>query len=141
MRICVALVVSGLLLSSHTQALEPDQVYAKVALSIVVIVGHHTRSPRDISFGSGVIIAPGQILTNCHVVEASDVVYLKRDGHSTIGIIRYADPETDLCQIGATEDKVSIYGIDTDTGRVTDKGGAVPTGRLPQAMTTTRVRP
>jgi 6-phosphogluconolactonase len=39
------------------------------------------------------------------------------------------------------EDTVSVYGIDTDTGHVTDKGGAVPTGRDPQTITTTPVRP
>jgi serine protease Do len=83
--------------------LEPDQVYAKVAPSIVVVVGHSSSAPNDISFGSGVVIAPGQIITNCHVVEGSDVVYLKREKYSTIGIIRYADLERDLCQIGATD--------------------------------------
>ena len=84
-------------------ALEPDQLYAKVAPSIVVVVGHSSSSTDDISFGSGVIIAPGQIITNCDVVEGSDVFHLKRDEHLTIGIIRHTDSERDLCQIGATD--------------------------------------
>ncbi len=100
-RFLAALLAASFWISAF--ALEPDQVYAKVAPSIVVVVGHSSSSPEDMSYGSGVIIAPGQIITNCHVVDGSDVIYLKRDKHSTIGIIRYADSERDLCQIGATD--------------------------------------
>ena len=80
-------VLAFLLLSlpSPIHALEPDQVYAKVAPSIVVVVGHPSAFPKDVSFGSGVIIAPGQIITNCHVVEGSDVVYLQTGKHSASG--------------------------------------------------------
>jgi DNA-binding beta-propeller fold protein YncE len=50
-------------------------------------------------------------------------------------------PSGKFAYVAHLEDTVSVYGIDTDTGRVTDKGGAVPTGRLPQTITTTPVRP
>ena len=92
-------------LPSPLLALEPDQVYTKVAPSIVVVWGYNSSAPRDISFGSGVIISAGQIVTNCHVVEGADVIYLHRDKFKTQGILRYSDPDRDLCQIGAADTK------------------------------------
>lgn len=84
-------------------ALEPDQVYAKVAPSVVVVTGYDSARPSKQSLGSGVIIARGQIITNCHVVEDTDVIYLSRGDVKTQGIVRYRDPDRDLCQIGATD--------------------------------------
>ena len=84
-------------------ALEPDQVYAKVAPSIVVVVAYKSGQSERSSFGSGVVISPGQVITNCHVIEGADVIRLVRDKQTTVGIIRYSDPERDLCQIGATD--------------------------------------
>ena len=80
-------------------ALEPDQLYAKVAPSIVVVVGFKSANPDESSFGSGVIIAPGQIVTNCHVIENADLVYVKREKLSSVALLRFEDSDRDLCQV------------------------------------------
>ena len=88
-------------LPSPIYALEPDQVYAKVAPSIVVVVAYKSAKPGDSTLGSGVIIAPGQIVTNCHVIEGADLIYVKREKFSSVTLVRFEDPDRDLCQIGA----------------------------------------
>ena len=88
-------------LSSPIRALEPDQVYAKVAPSIVVVVAYKSANPDDSVQGSGVIIAPGQIVTNCHVIEGADVIYLSHDKNYSTALLRFEDPDRDLCQVSA----------------------------------------
>ena len=88
-------------LPSPIRALEPDQVYAKVAPSIVVVVGFKASKPKDSTLGSGVIIAPGQIVTNCHVIEGADLIYVRREKFSSVALLRFEDPDRDLCQISA----------------------------------------
>ena len=126
-RFLVALAAASIAIRAF--ALEPDQVYAKVAPSIVVVFGYNSSAPDDISFGSGVIIAPGQIVTNCHVVEGADVIYLHRATVKTLGIVRYADPDRDLCQIGATDIKGFEHAVSyvprTDVLRVGQKVYAI----------------
>jgi TonB family protein len=89
--------------SSLLHALEPDEVYAKVSASIVILGAYDAEKEKLTSLGSGVIVAPGQIVTNCHVIEGADVIFISREKHVTVGIVRYSDPDRDLCQIGATE--------------------------------------
>ena len=88
-------------LPSPIRALEPDQVYAKVAPSIVVVVGFKASKPKDSTLGSGVIIAPGQIVTNCHVIEGADLINVRREKFSSLALLRFEDPDRDLCQISA----------------------------------------
>jgi serine protease Do len=90
-------------ISIRVFALEADEVYAKVAPSIVVVIGISSSDSENAFFGSGVIIAPGQIVTNCHVVQGADVIRLRRERIETLGIVRYSDPDRDLCQIGAID--------------------------------------
>ncbi len=84
-------------------ALEPDQVYAKVAPSVVVVVGYKSNNPTDSSFGSGVVIAPGQIVTNCHVIDGADLIYVRHEKVSSVATLRFTDPDRDLCQVTAVE--------------------------------------
>jgi TonB family protein len=86
-----------------TWALEPDKLYAKIAPSIVVVAGFSGADTTDFSFGSGVVIAPGQIVTNCHVIEDANLIYLKRADFFTSAVLRFADAERDLCQVSADE--------------------------------------
>jgi outer membrane biosynthesis protein TonB len=126
-RFLVALAAASIAIRAF--ALEPDQIYAKVAPSIVVVFGYHSSAPDDISFGSGVIVAPGQIVTNCHVVEGADVIYLLRATVKTLGIVRYADPDRDLCQISAANIKGFEHAVSymprTDALRVGQKVYAI----------------
>ena len=45
-------------ISVRALGLEPDQIYAKVSPSIVVVVGYRASDPDASAIGSGVVIAP-----------------------------------------------------------------------------------
>jgi TonB family protein len=102
-----AFLLASLLILVHfpSFALEPDQVYAKVAPSVVIVVSYDAAADKFVSLGSGVVVAPGQVITNCHVIKNADVIYLNREEYATVGIVRYSDPDRDLCQIGATDQR------------------------------------
>src|SRR5258706_8352427 len=100
-RVLAALFASGV--SIQVLGLEPEQVYAKVAPSIVVVVGYKIPKSTESSLGSGVVIAPVQIVTNCHVIDGADLIYVKHEKISSLALLRFADPDRDLCQVTAVD--------------------------------------
>jgi len=84
--------------SSVATALEPDKVFAKVSKSIVM-VGAQGASPDEVALGSGVVIAPGEIITNCHVVENAQQIAVARESFRSLAVLRFSDRERDLCQL------------------------------------------
>lgn len=51
-------------------ALSPTQIYQIAAQSVVVVMAYAEKS-QGVSQGSGVVIAPDTIATNCHVIEGA----------------------------------------------------------------------
>src|SRR4051794_22416499 len=101
---CSARILIGIVwatMSIRALALEPDELYAKLAPSIVVVLGQKTANPEFSKQGSGVVIAAGQVVTNCHVIEGADLIYVKREKLSSVAVLRFQDPERDLCQLSA----------------------------------------
>jgi TolB protein len=84
-------------------ALEAEELFAKVSPSIVVVVGADFSNPDESVLGGGVVIAPGEIVTNCHVIENADEILLKRGEASSTATFRFGDLERDLCQVSASE--------------------------------------
>jgi hypothetical protein len=87
-----------------TAQLSPSEVFRKVSDSIVVVLGEVPAGnghPGGISQGSGVVIANGQIVTNCHVT--SETHQLKISYHDQLydATPRYIDRGHDLCQLEA----------------------------------------
>ena len=58
----------GMSFSGTLMAGSPEEVFRQVAASIVVVEVSGVKG-EAISLGSGVIIAPGQVITNCHVIK------------------------------------------------------------------------
>src|SRR5437879_385600 len=67
LRVAIGLSSAALLCPITAQTKTPDQVYEKVAKS-VVIVGGLDSSVGLISQGSGVVVGKNYVITNCHVV-------------------------------------------------------------------------
>lgn len=80
------------------QALPPDQLFEKVEPSswTVLAVDGEGRSIRQ---GSGVVIASGRLVTNCHVLSSAKGIQVSKDNVSYRASLEFADPERDLCQI------------------------------------------
>jgi serine protease Do len=67
--------------------LNPAQIYQRAALSVVIVLGFD-QARGAVGQGSGVVIAPDTVATNCHVVQGADaVVILFRGNHySVLGV-------------------------------------------------------
>ena len=83
--------------SAQVQALEPDEIFAQVSKSIVVVVALHEDD--RVTVASGVITEAGQIATSCHVVQDAVRVAVLRESYKSTGVVRFSDPERDLCQL------------------------------------------
>jgi len=93
--------LAALLCALHAPAawpLTPAQVYAKVAKLVVVVEAHDAQGSKRAQ-GSGVIIAPGEVVTNCHVALRGERIVVLSAGTRHAATRRYADEERDLCQL------------------------------------------
>lgn len=92
MLVCV--VSSG---ASSAYALDPDKIFDMVSHSIVTIVA--PVSDRGYNQGSGVVIAPETVVTNCHVLQKAKSISVKHGHEYLQAKLEYPDVERDLCQI------------------------------------------
>jgi S1-C subfamily serine protease len=86
------------LLPGAALALAPDQVFEKVSPSVWAIRGLDSTE-RPMSYGSGVVIGPGKVITNCHVLAKAKAIQVRRENVSYEGKLEHADAERDLCLI------------------------------------------
>lgn len=78
--------------------LSPEQIFDRLSKSVFVV---HTfdKDTKGIALGSAVVIAPGQVITACHVLRKAQKVVISR-GNAMFGAeAQYLDPERDLCQL------------------------------------------
>jgi hypothetical protein len=76
--------------------LEPTQVFDKVQPS-VWIVRTFDGAERPVGQGSAVVIGPGKVITNCHVLAKSKVVMLRKRNVMYEAKLEHADTPRDLC--------------------------------------------
>ena len=95
----------GMSFSGALVAGSPEEVFRQVASSIVVVEVSGAKGGA-ISFGSGVTIAPGQIITNCHVIKDGETFTIHQSnqkGNQThAASLHYQDIDRDLCQLEVT---------------------------------------
>lgn len=77
----------------------PAEVFRANERSIVVVRG--LRDARGTSQGSGVVIAPEAVITNCHVALGVTELAVIWQGRSFAASIRYRDQGHDLCLLSA----------------------------------------
>lgn len=94
---------------SPARAQEAAQVFEKVSHAIfMVIVTTDDPSVVDVvAQGSAVLIAPGRLVTNCHVVDRGGYVYLSRreDKITERARIVKKHAEADLCELDVLQPK------------------------------------
>jgi serine protease Do len=86
--------------AGHAAALPPAEVYAKVAPSVWRVQTYDVDG-LPLGLGSGVVIAPDTLVTNCHVLAKAKRVAVKRDKTSIDAKLEMWDPQRDVCQIKA----------------------------------------
>jgi serine protease Do len=97
--LCCATLVAT---SSRVGAMDAEQVFDKAAPSVVTVESQDASGVM-ISFGSGVVIAPGEIITNCHVLRDGVLLHVKKEGRSASASLHFSDKARDLCQLQASQ--------------------------------------
>ncbi len=93
----------------------PEQIFQDVSRSIVTIQAFDAEG-NVLSLGSGVVTAPGTVITNCHVVEGGQRLAVLSGSETLKGVVRLADVDRDLCELavaGLQAPRVPLY-----TGRL-----------------------
>jgi len=102
--ICSSLISFPMLIavSTNVGALDAEQVFERASASVVTVESQDAAG-ITMGLGSGVVIAPGEIITNCHVVRAGLILQVKKEGRSSPAYLRFADTVRDLCQLQASQ--------------------------------------
>ena len=90
--------LTGMVASAQAAALEADALFAKVVPSVWTVVATDAQG-RNSSQGSAVVIGPGRLVTNCHVLARMTRFQVTKDNVSYGARLEFPDPENDLCQI------------------------------------------
>jgi hypothetical protein len=95
-----ALLMALLLAAALPCAQAAAPVAAPPAASMVVVraLGDDERLLRS---GGGVVTAPGQVTTNCHLLARARAVQIRYDDVIYVATLQHADAERDLCQLRA----------------------------------------
>ena len=63
------------------------------------MVRTYDDAERPVGLGSAVVIGPGRLVTNCHVLVKSKAVYVRRENVMYQATLEHADAPRDLCQL------------------------------------------
>jgi tetratricopeptide (TPR) repeat protein len=88
--------------SANACAASAEVVFARAAESIVVIERLDLEGHRK-GFGSGVVTAPGQVATSCHILNGAAAVQVRTAEGRLDARLTYPDPERDLCLLSVPD--------------------------------------
>jgi serine protease Do len=80
--------------------LQPDEIYTRSAGGVTLVKAYDEEG-KLMSIGSAVLIAPENLLTNCHVLAKAKRIEIKQEQSVFEAKLVYVDIERDLCQIAA----------------------------------------
>lgn len=92
------LLSAGAAFVSGAQALEPDVLFGKVSPSVWSVRTFDAQE-RPLRTGSAVVIAPGRLVTTCHVLAKASSFAIRQDNVTYGATLEQPDPRRDLCQI------------------------------------------
>jgi hypothetical protein len=92
----ISLFIGAFLFSTMSMAMEPDVLYEKLSPSVWVIYAYDGEGVKMAS-GSGVVIAPEQMITNCHVLTKAKSLTVQRRNTTHKARLLFADVDRDLC--------------------------------------------
>lgn len=86
--------------SAAAPALDPETIFERASASVVTVYAAN-RAGEVFSQGSGVVVQPGRVLTNCHVLKGADFVGLKSRGATLTADLVEVKLAWDLCLLHA----------------------------------------
>lgn len=130
----LTVVAAGVVASGPVWSLEPDVLFAKVEPSVWTVLASDAQG-RSVNQGSAVVIGPGRLVTNCHVLARMARVQVVKANVSYGAKLEFPDPENDLCQLRVDNFNAPAVELAAqDTLRVGARVYAIGT---PQGMETT----
>jgi len=100
LRLLAGASMAAVLAAPAAHALPPDQIFER-ASAAVWSVKSYTGEERLIASASGVVIAPGKLVTSCQVLARARQVQLRQGNTIFDAKLEYPDVERDLCQLDA----------------------------------------
>jgi hypothetical protein len=91
-------------------ALTPGEVFEKVAPAVWMVVPVDSTG-RRLGTGSGVVIGPERMITNCHVLVKAKGILVRRGNVSHEAKLEYPDVDRDLCTLTVPELKAPAVAI------------------------------
>lgn len=76
----------------------PEQLFERLAPSVWTVETFDAKN-RPLAMGSGVVVGPGSLVTNCHVLAKASRVVVARENVSYGATLEHPDPERDLCML------------------------------------------
>lgn len=92
------------------------ELYAKLASTVMKIEAHNPDNSTSI--GSGVMVAPGILVTNCHVTRNATSIQVIKSGQRWNAKQQQSDVEHDLCLLYVTADTLSVAQFGDDKLKV-----------------------
>lgn len=92
-------VIAGVLAATApASALEPAEVFRQARTGVVAITVHHAHQKEALQ-GSGVLVSPVDVVTNCHIVRQAIRIEVRQGEVTQDARLRYRDLERNLCQV------------------------------------------
>lgn len=79
-------------------SLAPEVLFDMVSPSVWV-VRTQDEAGRALALGSAVVVGPGRLITNCHVLARAKAVVVARENVTYGATLEFPDPDRDLCQL------------------------------------------
>lgn len=86
--------------ATSAHSLTPGEVFEKVAPSVWAVRSLDAEE-RPFGYGSAVVIGPGQLVTNCHVLAKARSIQLRRENVIYEAKLEYSNHSRDLCLLSA----------------------------------------
>ena len=92
------------------------ELYAKLASTVMKIEAHNPDGSTSI--GSGVMVAPGKLVTNCHVTRNATRIAVIKSGQRWNAEKQHSDVEHDLCLLYIPADTLTVAQFGDDKLKV-----------------------
>ncbi|MEO6657533.1 MAG: S1C family serine protease, partial [Arenimonas sp.] len=86
---------------AQEKSLNPSEIFRIASKSVVTIITFD-KNGVGLSQGSGVVVYPNVVVSNCHVMKGASSIEVRNTKLSYVATIRHVDPKRDLCSLNVS---------------------------------------